>query len=225
MNQKETAVKQYGFSEGVLDPISRTSEILFGLIMVLTFTCSLSAASAGRSDIREMLLGALGCNLAWGIIDAFFYLLGIAAEKGREQLLISKLRDVKNQESARTLFQNILPQSILGSLSATSFKEISEHLLKNQTKKPKILITFSDLRACFTVFALVFLSTFPVAVPFLIISEPMRALRISNLIALILLFTLGYSLGRYAGRYPWIWGIGMTVIGSVLVSVTIALGG
>ena len=49
-----------------LDPMERVSEILFGLIMVLTFTCSFSVLRAGREDVREMFIGALGCNLAWG---------------------------------------------------------------------------------------------------------------------------------------------------------------
>ena len=53
-------------SKRVLDPIDRVSEVLFGLIMVLTFTGSLSVAEAGRDDVRAMLIGALGCNLAWG---------------------------------------------------------------------------------------------------------------------------------------------------------------
>ena len=52
-----------------LNPIDRISEVLFGLIMVRTFTGSLSIAEAGREDTRTMLVGALGCNLAWGIID------------------------------------------------------------------------------------------------------------------------------------------------------------
>ena len=49
----------------VLDPAERISEVLFGLIMVLTFTGSLSIAEAGREDIRAMLIGALVCNIAW----------------------------------------------------------------------------------------------------------------------------------------------------------------
>ena len=71
-------------SRRVLDPIDRISEVLFGLIMVLTFTGSLSVAEAGRDDVRTMLIGALGCNLAWGIIDAMLYLMGCLAEKGRD---------------------------------------------------------------------------------------------------------------------------------------------
>jgi len=42
-----------------LEPIDRLSEVLFGLIMVLTFTGSLSVAEAGREDVRTMLAGAL----------------------------------------------------------------------------------------------------------------------------------------------------------------------
>jgi hypothetical protein len=70
-------------SKRVLEPIERVSEVLFGLIMVLTFTGSLSVAESGRDDVRTMLIGALGCNIAWGIIDGIFYLMGSLAEKGR----------------------------------------------------------------------------------------------------------------------------------------------
>jgi len=37
------------FPARVLDPIDRVSEVLFGLIMVLTFTGSLSVAEAGHT--------------------------------------------------------------------------------------------------------------------------------------------------------------------------------
>ena len=59
----------------VLDPMERISETLFGLIMVLTFICSLGIATAGNIKIQTMLIGALGCNLAWGIVDGGLYLL------------------------------------------------------------------------------------------------------------------------------------------------------
>src|SRR4029453_13940157 len=65
----------------VLGPVGRVSEVLFGLIMVLTFTGSLSIAEAGRDDIRAMLIGALGCNLAWGLIDGVLYLMGSLADR------------------------------------------------------------------------------------------------------------------------------------------------
>src|SRR5207249_11125281 len=91
-------------SKRVLDPIDRVSEVLFGLIMVLTFTGSLSVAEAGRESIRTMLLGALGCNLAWGIIDGVFYLMGCLAETGRGLLAFhAALRTIDPQPPRRLI--------------------------------------------------------------------------------------------------------------------------
>ena len=59
----------------ILDPMDRISEVLFGLIMALTFTCTLGVATADNIQVRTMLIGALGGNLAWGIIDGGVYLM------------------------------------------------------------------------------------------------------------------------------------------------------
>ena len=67
----------------LLDPVDRVSEILFGLIMAVTIVGSLSAATAGRNDVRTVLWGALGCNLAWGLVDAIMYLVRLATERAR----------------------------------------------------------------------------------------------------------------------------------------------
>jgi VIT1/CCC1 family predicted Fe2+/Mn2+ transporter len=75
------------------------------------------------------------------------------------------------------------------------------------------------------VFLLVFLSTFPVVIPFLFAHDAPRALRVSNGIAIVMLFLTGYSFGRAVGYRPWRMGISMVVIGSMLVAMTIALGG
>jgi hypothetical protein len=48
----------------VLEPMERVSEILFGRVMVLTLTCSIRVATAGRQEVRPVLLEALGCTLA-----------------------------------------------------------------------------------------------------------------------------------------------------------------
>src|SRR3954462_8619107 len=68
-------------SKRVLEPIERISEVLFGIIMVLTFTGSLSVAEAGREDVGTMLITALGCNLAWGIIDGIMFLMSRLSEQ------------------------------------------------------------------------------------------------------------------------------------------------
>jgi len=72
---------------------------------------------------------------------------------------------------------------------------------------------------------LVFVSTFPVTIPFMVMGDAVRAMRWSNAIAVVLLFVAGYSFGRISGRHPLGFGIGMVVFGLLIVAMTIALGG
>jgi hypothetical protein len=64
------------FTHRHLDPGERLGEILFGLIMVLTFTATARAALGDNPDSgRQLLIAALGCNIAWGIIDGGMYIM------------------------------------------------------------------------------------------------------------------------------------------------------
>src|SRR6188474_3767072 len=93
----------------VLDPNQRIAEVLFGLIMVLTFTGSLSVAGADRAEVRTMLIGALGCNLAWGVIDAVLYLMGSLSEKGTGLLTFRAVRQATDPSQAHRLIADALP--------------------------------------------------------------------------------------------------------------------
>ena len=77
------------FTKRYLDPIDRLNEILFGLIMVLTFTLAAGLTVEDGPDAgRELLVAAIGCNLAWGIIDGAMYLMGRILEHSRRQRAI-----------------------------------------------------------------------------------------------------------------------------------------
>src|SRR5881392_2309985 len=96
-------------SRRVLEPIDRVSEVLFGLIMVLTFTGSLSVADAGRDDVRAMLIGALGCNLAWGVIDPILYLMGADADKNSGLATARAVRATNDPAEGQRLIAGALP--------------------------------------------------------------------------------------------------------------------
>ncbi len=96
----------------VLDPIDRALEVLGGVIMVLTFTSAMSVRSAGEADVREMLVGSLGCNLAWGIIDAIMYLMNCLAARGREHDALRAMRAARDPEEARQAIAGELPDGI-----------------------------------------------------------------------------------------------------------------
>ena len=93
----------------VLEPIERLSEILFGLIMVLTFTGSLSVATADHVEVREMLIGALGCNIAWGLIDAIMYLMAALSERARDHRAVSAIRAAGSDAAAYAVIRDHLP--------------------------------------------------------------------------------------------------------------------
>jgi hypothetical protein len=207
-----------------LDPIDRLSEVLFGLIMVLTFTGSLSVAEAGREDVRTMLVGALGCNLAWGLIDAVFYLMGSLAEKGRDLATFRAVRQATDPERGRRLIADALP--VVGSVLEPAELEVMRLRLRQLPEPPwPARLDKDDGRGALAVLLLVFLSTFPVTIPFIVMRDAVPALRVSNAIAVVSLFGAGYSFGHLTGRHP-VWVGGATVVlGSILVGITMALGG
>src|SRR3954471_7369815 len=96
----------------VLTPDERIAEVLFGLIMVLTFTGSLSIAEAGREDVHAMLIGALGCNIAWGVIDGVLYLMGCMAERARNLTTYRALRHATDPGQADRVLAAALPSVV-----------------------------------------------------------------------------------------------------------------
>ena len=212
-------------SRRLLDPVERYSEILFGLIMVLTFTGSLSASGLGHDEVRTMLIGAIGCNLAWGIIDAVMYLMARFGERGRGLLAWRSVREATDPDEARRVIADALPSVVASVLSAPELEMIRTRLNQLSGMPGRSRLGRDDFLGAVGVFWLVFLSTFPPVIPFLFVHDALRALRISNGIAIGMLFVLGFLLGRHAGYHPWLVGISMVTIGVVLVGVTIALGG
>ncbi len=212
-------------AKSVLDPIARLSEVLFGLIMVLTFTLSLNAAQAGQGEVRTMLLGALGCNLAWGIIDAAFYLMTSEAEKGEGLKAFRAVRGEANPQAAQRIIADALPPVIASVMQPAELEVV--HLRLKQLPEPSryIRISRDDCLGAVGVFLAVFLSTLPVVIPFTFMHDVSRALRISNAIAVVLLFVAGFYYGRITERSPMLLGLGMVVLAFMIVGMTMALGG
>jgi hypothetical protein len=212
-------------SRRVLEPIDRVSEVLFGLIMVLTFTGSLSVAEAGREDVRTMLIGALGCNLAWGIIDGLLYLMANLAERGRSLMTYRSVRGAADAQQARRRIADALPPLLASILEPAELATIHDRLKQLPEPPPRARLTKDDWLGGLAVFLIVFLSTFPVVIPFMVMSDATRALRVSNAIAIVMLFIAGYAYGRITGWRPWVVGIAMVILGTTLVAMTMALGG
>ena len=208
----------------ILDPSERIAEVLFGLIMVLTFTGSLSIAEAGREDVRAMLIGALGCNIAWGIIDGVLYLMASLAEKGRALSTYVALRAATPSE-AHQLIAGALPPLVASVLAPDEIDRVRQRLQALPPPPARARLIAEDWWGALGIFLLVFLATFPVAIPFMLIEHAPAALRASNAVAIAMMFVAGVAYARIVGRSPLRVGVAMVALGCMLVALTMALGG
>ena len=214
-----------GASNRFLDPIDRISEVLFGLIMVLTSTGTLSVLTAGRAEVKTMIMSALACNLAWGVIDAGMYLMGSLEERGRSLLTLRTVRQSTNPDAAKRAIADALPDSLASALSQDDLESVRRKLLQLPEPRWRPHLTKDDCLGALGVCLLVFISTLPIVIPFLFVSDTRSALRISNAVAIVMLFLCGYSFAQCTGLRPWFTGLAMVAVGAALVTVAVALGG
>jgi VIT1/CCC1 family predicted Fe2+/Mn2+ transporter len=210
----------------LLDPLDRACEILFGVIMVVTFTGSISVAHNGAVDTRTVVEAAIGCNLAWGLVDAAMYLMTSFAERARRLAMFRGIRGSNEPDAAsHRLIRDALPPVVSEVLTPVEVEALRQRLNSLPEPAAPVLATRDDVAAAAGVFLLVFLSTFPIVIPFFIVRDVNAALRASNAVAMLLLFAAGWSVGRYAGRAAWRTGMETVAVGIALVAITMALGG
>ncbi len=211
-------------SEPLLHPVDRVSELIFGLFMALTFVGVVSMATAERKEVQAMLHAALGCNLAWGIVDAFMYLVRTITERGRSLTLARAVR-AKDAETGRGLIENSLSPALAKLVSTAEIEAIRERIVALPAVPERPKLQRDDLLAALGIFLIVVASTFPVALPFVFIGDAGTALFVSRAIAITMMFLAGLALGRYAGYGSWKTGAMMAGLGTVVVAVVVALGG
>ena len=209
--------------ERLLDPVDRISEILFGLIMAMTIVGSLSIATAGKDEVRTVMMAALGCNLAWGLVDAVMYLVRTVTERTRNRALALTIAGADAQTALR-LIARALPAHF-AALVGTEELEGMRRRLATAVGGPTTLQPRDFLEAL-GIFLLVVVATFPVVVPFLLMDDATAAMRTSQAVTVGMLFLSGFGLGRYAGHArPVRTGLYMAVFGAVLIAIVKALGG
>jgi hypothetical protein len=217
--------KQVNLFRQILDPMERISEILFGVIMTLTFTCALGVATANTATVRTMLVGALGCNLAWGIIDAGVYMLTRLYEAGGEIKTLRAFHDAADIAGARSVIADALPHLLVTTISDDQLESMRLRLRHTPIPTGAPRLTGRDALGALRVGLLCFLATFPIALPFIFIDEARTALRVSNAVAAMMLALCGYALGYRSGLWPWATALAMVAFGGAMVAIAIALGG
>ncbi|WP_130907163.1 hypothetical protein [Pseudomonas sp. Sample_16] len=209
----------------VLDPVDRVTEVIFGLLMAMTFTGTISVATANQEEERTMMIAALGCNLAWGLADAVMYLLRTVIERTRNRTLFAGLRAGADASAGQALIADALPPRIATAAGTEGLEVLRQRLVASPAVPNHPFLGLDDFKGALGVFLLVVLATFPLVVPFLLLEQTGLAVRLSNLIGLVVLFVAGWLLARYAGAKPWQGAVAMAVVGAALITAIIALGG
>jgi VIT1/CCC1 family predicted Fe2+/Mn2+ transporter len=211
--------------EPVLSPVDRVSEMLFGLFMALTFVGAVSVADGGREQVQEMFIAALGCNLAWGLVDAVMYVVRAVTDRGRFLSLMRSVRAAPDAATGHLLIAGALSKVVADLVSTAEIEAMRARIIALTSLPERPTLGRDDVIAALAIFLIVVAATFPVVVPFAVIDDVGMAKNVSRTVAVAMLFFGGLALGRYAGYGSWKVGLLMAGLGTVLVIAINALGG
>jgi hypothetical protein len=127
----------------VLKPTDRASETIFGVLMAVSFTGTLSVATAGAQDVRMMAIAALGSSIAWGLTDAVMYLIDTETARNRLVELVRHVRTTPDAAKADALIAAAIPERVADAAGPRVFEAIRVHLLK----LPEPQAEFDDIKA------------------------------------------------------------------------------
>ena len=212
-----------------LKPSESLTEVVAGLIVVLSFTLAASVLSGGGQEgARAALLGAIGCNAAWGIIDAVFYMMAGAFDRNRHLRIARTIASAPDEAAALAAVRGEL-DPYLASVTRPEDREQLYRSVRNLLAHGRLPrrtgLMLDDVMGAIEVFCIVLAASLPAVLPLLLIDHPWLALRISNLLVVGLLFVVGYHWAKYVDASPWPAGLALMGLGLALVAVAILLGG
>jgi VIT1/CCC1 family predicted Fe2+/Mn2+ transporter len=212
-----------------LDPGETLAEVLFGLIMVLTITVGASVISTSEElDTHKLVVAAVGCNIAWGVIDAVLFVLGNLFYRSQRARFFRELRSARSEAEALAAIQKEFgleeePLAVPPEDRARLYQSILA--LSAHATPVRAGLKRRDFVSAFVVFCLVSVTALPGVLPFLLLNDSYLAFRLSNVVLLFLLFFVGYWWAHYTDARPWHAAVIVLFLGVSMVFVAITLGG
>jgi hypothetical protein len=216
------------FIERYLDPSETLLEVLFGLIMALTITVGARLLSE-RADIvgLELALALLGCNVAWGVIDGAFYLLGTIFNRNRRVQFVKRLQAAANEAEAIAAIEDEFDLEGEPPMRTEDKSNLHASLLQlfKHAGTGRAHLRPADWMAATLIAILVGVTAVPGLIPLLVLQDGFVALRVANGLQIGLLFFVGYWWAHYSGANRWLTGLAIALLGTALVLLAVPLGG
>ncbi|NTU79013.1 MAG: hypothetical protein HGA45_06365 [Chloroflexales bacterium] len=220
----------------LLDPIDRLAETIYSVLILLTFTLAFRlfklhdapGAPISSEYVHELLSAAFGAILAWGLIDGVVHALMELFQRGERHRLLRQVQAAESEQASIEVIAEELDyvlEPITGEDERhTLYRGVYAQL---RTSRPRpVGFKREDFTGALGCVIVAVVAVLPSLLPLVLLrGNPALALRISNIVSFVVLFSAGYSWGRHTGGDPWKTGLLLVGAGAVTVAIAIALGG
>lgn len=220
----------------MIDPIDRLSETIFSILILLTFTLAFriirlsgdAPQELASENTNELLIGALGAILAWGVIDGVMYALISLFERGEKHRLLKNIQTAESdQEAVLSIAEEL--DYILEPITDDNERQNLYHSMLTHLRGSharQVGFTRDDLIGALGHVLVAVVAVIPSLLPLVLLrSNYDLAIRVSNIVSFIVLFISGYRWGQYTGANPWRTGLLLAAVALVMVLIAIPLGG
>lgn len=216
------------FVDHHLTPAGRLQEIIYALIMVITVTSTVSRTVPDSDQgIRTLIFAVLGCNIAWGIVDGVMYILTSLFNRNRSCKMIRDAASAASPGDAMSVIDGEFNPPFEWMLDHDQRRTLNEEIMEHvvNMRPPPVKFTRQELIGGALCFVVTFMTTLPAVTPFFFVHDMHLAIRLSNAVALTMLFLVGFEFARLTDKNPLTTSVGLVALGGVVVIITIILGG
>lgn len=205
------------------------AEVIYAVIIAMSFTSVLRTPISIPGELYlDIIYSALFCCIAWGIADGLFYVWERKYNLRIENDIIDLSRSDQKRNDALLLIEEQLENTLLSNITEEKRKDLYQDLMLQLAATGK-KETVSSRDALTIVMGTLLLSTgagLMVVLPFFLTDDLNSALNASNWMGISLLFIMGcYRTHEksLSGRVRS--GFGTAIIGMIIASITVLLGG
>jgi hypothetical protein len=209
----------------VAGPSLVIQESLYGFIMALIFITSAQLHLVHYESASYLIAVIIGMNFTWGAIDmVIFYMIDRFDQDSYVRTIMNK--DIDPANARQEMFDD-LSGTIADIITYEDEQKVIDVMMKSQLESGEDIIDERHklLMSAVMCFVITLLTTIPVIIPLMFISDQTTALFVASGIAATCLFFIGYHLAPYMGVGKWKLGLTMTFFAWVITIIAVYTGG